>query len=280
MAAFSQSEIIRKLQLLISHQQSAAAIGNQAEAEAFAGRIQQMLSKHKLSMTDLEAKEEEKEGVTSGLAVDPRRFGMKDKDGMIPWLLDLARSIAKVNDCEILVQQVQKATKSRKAMLAGKFFKTQTTNQFIFVGIEVDRVAAEEFYVYMAKLVWEYAGKAGDDVKERLRREIMYEIGKCAPGHLSAKLHDFRHSYCKGFVSAVTKRMIDAREAEKAQAANTETGLMVIDRRAVMVRTYVTKISTKGPATEMYNKGRQSMGFEMGRQQGQKVALTSKTVSK
>ncbi len=275
----SKFSMVEKLQKLIKHQQSAAAIGNQAEAEAFAGRVQALLTKHKLSMSDLEAKEEEKEGVTSGLAVDPRRFGMKDKDGMIPWLLNLAQAIAKVNECEVLVQQTMKQT-TKKEQKAGKFFTAKTTNQFIFVGIEADRLAAEEFYVYMAKLVWEMAGKSGDSVKEKFRQDIMWQLGKCAPGHLSAKLHDFRHSYCKGFVSEVSRRLVEAKEKEKAAAKNTETGLMIIDRRALMVRTYVTQISTRGPATEFYQKGKQNLGFEMGRVQGQKVALTSKTVNK
>jgi len=278
-----EDNTIQKLKKMIAHQQSAAALGNTAEAEAFAQRIQQWLTKHKLSMSDLQAKEEEKEGVSSGLAVDPRRFGMKDKDDMIPWLLTLAHNIAKVNDCEILVNtKVRNATKAEQKK-TGKFYASQTTNQFVFVGIETDRLVAEELYVYMAKLAWEMAGKEGDRLKESFRAEIMLKLGKCAGGHLSAKLHDFRHSFCKGFAKAVTERLVAAREKEKAAAqaaSNTETGLMVIDRRALMVRTYMEKNSTKSANASFYGAGKTNIGFALGFDRGSKVVLTSKTVNK
>jgi len=270
--------ILLKLQKLIAHRDSAEKIGSLKEAEAFAELIQKLLLKHKLTISDVDAHKEEEAGVSSGLDVDPRRFGMKDKDDMIHWLFKLAATIAKVNDCQLMVTSRTVKTNKAEKKATGKDYKYESTNRFIFVGIQTDRMVAEEFYVYMAKLVWELAGKAGDSMKEDFRTEILRQLGKCAPGHLSAKLHDFRHSYCKGFVDAVSERLVEAYDLAKREAAVQERGLMVIDRRALMVKDYMKQISTVQTDTQFYKAGKQSVGYGMGLMQGKKVALTSKTV--
>src|SRR5450755_4442787 len=49
------ANVIELLQKLISHEQSARAIGNTAEADAFAGKIQKLLCDNNLSMADVMA---------------------------------------------------------------------------------------------------------------------------------------------------------------------------------------------------------------------------------
>ena len=262
--ATATTAIIFKLQKLLNHKQSAEAIGNVHEATAFAEKIQKLLTEHKLSITDIAAKEEEKAGVTEGSAVDPRRFGMKDKDKIIPWLLRLAQGIAKANDCAILVSS---------HALSGK-----VSNKFIFVGIDADRIAAEEFFTYMAKLIWEMAGKEGDRQKEDFRQEILYDLGRCAPGHLSAKLHNFRHSYCMGFANAVVERMTEERQRQMAAQAPQSTALVLVDRRGLAVRTHMQKY-TATSKTKQYGAGGVDIGYALGTRDGKKVALTSRTIN-
>ena len=47
-------QIIEKLRKLIAHEQSARTIGNIAEAEAFASKIQDLLTAHKLDMSEVD----------------------------------------------------------------------------------------------------------------------------------------------------------------------------------------------------------------------------------
>jgi hypothetical protein len=47
-------QLIDRLQKLIAHERSSRDIGNTAEAEAFAVKIQTMLTQHKLTMSDVE----------------------------------------------------------------------------------------------------------------------------------------------------------------------------------------------------------------------------------
>jgi hypothetical protein len=49
------------LQKLIAHEQSARAIGNTAEAEAFAMKIADLMFRHNLSMSDVEIKQQEQD---------------------------------------------------------------------------------------------------------------------------------------------------------------------------------------------------------------------------
>src|SRR4051812_11592634 len=51
-------KIVEKLAKIKAHADSAKAIGNEQEAQAFAGMLQQMLLKHKLEMSDLDYRKE------------------------------------------------------------------------------------------------------------------------------------------------------------------------------------------------------------------------------
>lgn len=52
-----ENPIIEKLRKLIAMEQSARSIGSLAEAEAFASKVQELLSKHKLEMSEIELDE-------------------------------------------------------------------------------------------------------------------------------------------------------------------------------------------------------------------------------
>jgi hypothetical protein len=64
-------QILDTLQKLITHEQSARAIGNEAEASAFAAKIQSLLFRHNLSMSDIRVTEEREESVDESL-IDAR----------------------------------------------------------------------------------------------------------------------------------------------------------------------------------------------------------------
>lgn len=116
--------VIEKIQKLIAHSKSAATIGNQAEAEAFAAKASRLLVEHKLSMSDVERDEEERD--------DP--FGYEDVlngYGCVPqWRMVLAGAIARSMFCSVLYRP-------------GK-------NLIIFVGRGKDRRAAIDMYQYLA----------------------------------------------------------------------------------------------------------------------------------
>jgi len=54
MTAFPDNAMMTTLRKLITHEKSARSIGSIEEAESFAAKIQELMFKHKLAMTDVE----------------------------------------------------------------------------------------------------------------------------------------------------------------------------------------------------------------------------------
>lgn len=94
----SENPIIDKLAKMLRHQESAKAIGSIAEAEAFATRIQELLDKHKLEMSDIQFSEQEAAEPIDYDVIAPRHLGIKEERKRVEWQEDLAMSIAHSND--------------------------------------------------------------------------------------------------------------------------------------------------------------------------------------
>ncbi len=122
--------IIELLQKLINHERSARSIGNIAEAEAFAVKIQTLLTEHKLSMSEVEYQEQEKFDPIGNEVVGADQVGMKD--GRFEyWLGCLASAIAENFFCHAL-----------------RFSASRKIN---FVGRNSDRAAAVEMYGHLVR---------------------------------------------------------------------------------------------------------------------------------
>lgn len=93
-------KIKEKLAKMLAKEESARELGNQAEAEAFAAKIQQMLMEYELSMDDL------KKSSAESIHIERERFDTAPLTGPHEsnWVVYLYHACCKTNFCTILVK--------------------------------------------------------------------------------------------------------------------------------------------------------------------------------
>lgn len=103
------SNIIDKLRKLLSHADSARAIGNQAEAEAFAAKAAQLQDQHKIDESQLEITED------AGEMIDVHDFDLGDIYGTrtaVTWKSVLSKALSEAYYCKgIMIQKYYRGPK-------------------------------------------------------------------------------------------------------------------------------------------------------------------------
>jgi hypothetical protein len=168
-------ELIRKLK---AHADSAARIGNVAEAEAFATRVNEMLIKHKLEMSQVEIEKQDKEDPVAVTFVDLKAYGIGFKRVRISWQEQLAYVIAKANFCASLVHP--------------------KTNFIWFVGREADREVC--VFVY-GTLVPKMRYQADWDYGQHFRAALKRKDGS------ETELRGFKAAWLAGAIAAIKNRL-------------------------------------------------------------------------
>ena len=260
--------IIEKLKKLIAHEQSARNIGSLAEAEAFAARIQDLLTAHKLSMSEVDftAREE-------GEPIDWEHVNGATN---LRWRVDIARVIADINSCSVVNQ-----TGSRR-------------KAFFFVGRTSDRQLAKILYEYLTQLGEDLAKKAAkDNRKEQNLRfydtwkamlikrfgpdSVFSPDPKHEQGAFRKWMKDYTESWKTGFGAAVSKRLKDRYEATLREQEQTSAGAIVhIKRDALAVKEFLKGKTRKSSGVIKENDGNQE-GFAAGHSTGSAVNLSPNT---
>jgi hypothetical protein len=173
------NKLLEKLQKIKAHAESAAKIGSEAEAEAFAAMLQQLLTKHKLGMSDLDFEVEDVRDPVGTSMVDWQ--GVKIRKSRIAWIEQLAAIVAHAYFCKILVHT--------------------GSSHITLVGREQDRVVAEYVIVTLVRL----AQKLAEKEFGKLYRQDRYAA------------HGFKGSFLKAFVQRINERLKEERgEAERS----------------------------------------------------------------
>jgi hypothetical protein len=311
------SAILDRLSKLLKHQLSAKAIGSLAEAEAFASKIQQLLNQHKLSMSDIEAKQEEEEGVgeiavgPGDLAMDGKRSRIHDKKTNITWLFTLAHATGECNDCATIIrptyvkvepwyarQQIKKKLKEAESLrrLAKAIGRSDAAaraveNEIKLLQSNLVEVSSNT-YLFIgvendrraASDLYRYMASlcwhlAVKEGKEQAEelRNKAYDQGR----GFSSVVHDFRHAFAKGFAEAVAKRLKEQRKSMLNKAAkapeNLCTALVTVDRRKGMVDAWKSS-NTEAYYRTTYGAGNDNLGYELGLETGNEVPLSGKVV--
>lgn len=171
-------KVIDKIRKLRRHGESARAIGNLREAEAFAARAQELLLQHKLSEEVVDAPEE---GFI-GLHVPPEEYGQKESRRRVIWSEVLADAVARAHFCAL-------------AIVPG-------SNQYHFVGLRHDLEVAGYVFCVLARTARRLAADEASAARVLYRR---YDL--TWPG-----TKKFADSFCVGFVGAISKRYREQRE--------------------------------------------------------------------
>lgn len=262
--------IIEKLQKLIAHEQSARKIGNQAEAEAFAGRIQELLTKHKLSMGDLEFDQQEAAEPIKREHVKMSDVGLKNDHKRVQWTEYLASGIAEVNCCRALV--------------------FPGWNGITIVGRESDRQAVIWLFGFLARTAQDLATKEAKTYRDTpdFTLDSLVAVVKRGIETKSAEaraVKRFKSSFLLGFAVAVVRRLEEQKKAtagaaEMQAAVNAaggrSTALARIDRADKAVKDFVES-EVKGTARER-KVDVEGHGFSRGFDAGQKANITGKVL--
>lgn len=168
-------KILEKLKKLKAHAESAEKIGSTQEAEAFAAMFQQLLIKHKVSMTDLEVDAEEAEEPVDRFDLDWQ--DVKIRGTRIAWIERLAGIVARAYFCQILVWP--------------------NSSRITLVGRQSDAAVAEFMIVTLTRLAEKLAKKEFG---------VIYRQNRFAA-------HGFKDSFLRSFIIRLDERLREERGA-------------------------------------------------------------------
>lgn len=267
-------KILETLGKLKAHMESAQEIGSEAEAQAFAARIQQLLAKYKLNMSDVQyskhlADEPVEEHEFGGGSVwqetkKKTKFGdYRHKQCLrnypdvevisrrIGWIEMLAQVITKAYSCDILV--------------------SQSSSRLWIVGRKSDAQIAEYLLITMIRFADASAEKDYYKLRRAMRREAGADKELCS--QLLERSHGFKASWLRGFTSRLAQRFKD--ELQKIEQNNTGTALMRLNKEALAVRNY---IAGKGSVAKTLNRSSDKfnqLGYNRGQDAANGVSLTA-----
>lgn len=238
----SKDTIIEKIRKLHAKARSAAEIGNEAEAAAFSAKVQELLVRHELEMTEVEYAERHDDDAIDSLYYDPSDAGGKRTKVRVAWQENLASVIARGFFCRILV-------------IPG-------SNRIVFVGRKLHREMA--VYVYSRLL---------HDV-ERMRKAARHEA-YVAGGRSKKATVGFNAAFHNHFVAAVAQRMREAaraRDEELKQSGNGTAIIRLQDAHAA-VQKWMDQRHTRPASGVSGRQGFNAAGAAAGRAAGQRANL-------
>lgn len=191
--------VLELLAKLMRHEQSAREVGSLAEAEAFASKVQQLLTAHKLDMSEIDFEQREQFEPIGRENVFASDIGIKRRNKRIEWQEGLAFAIATCNGCQLLI--------------------TNASNAVFFVGRTSDRQACAQVYVRFVRMAFDLAEKSAEESKGAQREKCMKRNGQWYNGAVFAHwMRAYKNSFCVGFSSAIQSRFhAQVRQMEEAK---------------------------------------------------------------
>ena len=208
----SDSSTLEKLAKIHRHMVSAKEIGSEAEAQAFAGMLQRLLAKYRLSMTDVEYVHFQEAEPIKQWPIDYTKYpdDVKVKGTRVKWSEDLAYFVAQAYNCRIFVHS--------------------GSNRITLVGRKTDAEIAEWMYV---KLV-----RTAEKIADREYVKFFYE---CRDKGEVYRARGFRKAFLSAFVSRIARRFDE--ERAKLQQEHTSTALVRVS--LAQVDEFIKKTDTK-----------------------------------
>lgn len=229
--------IIDKLKKVHNMAEGARAIGNEAEAQAFAEMFEKLLTRHKLTMSDIDFAKLEAEEPVVQHTPDWQAHGWEYKKQGEQWQAILSKIVAEAHYCDII--------------------RIIGTNRFIIVGRRSDAEVAEYAIITLLRA----ADKIG-------RHEYGRYYRQCQAAGDVTRARGFRDAFMLGFINRLSERYRELRATHKGE---TSTALVRIDRERKAVADFMTKLREDGETRSMVSRKRWAMN-EAGRRRGREVA--------
>src|SRR6185369_253362 len=168
----TEEKILDKLGKIKAHMESAQEIGNEAEAQAFAAMLQNLLMKHKLEMTDIQYSQHVKEEPVG-------EYGIGSDDGYQSYeYRDKKRYYKAYPDVEVVGRRIEWTEN-----LAGVIARAHSCQSMIcpgrsaiwFVGQKSNVKIVEYLYITMLRAADKICHKEYMKFRRQLRQEAMKE---------------------------------------------------------------------------------------------------------
>lgn len=202
-----RERIIDKVQKLYAHAESAKAIGNEAEAQAFAAKIQELLTAYKLSQADIHR--------AKGQVEEPINMNYVHFDGQrnsrLAWTEQLARIVCPAYYC--------------------RFFVCTGTTSLGIIGAETDRQVCEFMLVTLARFIM----KLSDREARAARYRAWVAAGKPSSG-AAPEARGFKADFIAGFIVRLRQRFDDEIRPKVDPKAQANTQAIVLLRRDTLTR--------------------------------------------
>jgi hypothetical protein len=239
-----QEKLLDKLAKIQAHADSAREIGSEAEAEAFAQMLQQLMLKHKIAMSDIQFADLDKDEPIGHHRMDYQKGGIPLKRARSQWLEQLASIIARAHFCRILVRS--------------------GSNRISLVGRESDRAVAEYTFMVLARSIMKLSNKAYD--------QYYYQCEKTGDTH---QAKGYKHSFINAFVSRLRERFEDDR---KTAEESSSTALVRVQTADKAVEDYMDDRFTTTASSLSRNRSFNQDGVREGRAAANRVNLHGKAV--
>lgn len=243
------SKIIEKIKKLINHAESAKNIGSTAEAEAFAGKVSDLLDAYNLDLSDIDRADELKTEV----------------------------DCEKVNHIIQTIEVWQNHLLDVIATNFGCFALASPIGLQIAIGRENDRKATIELYRYFERLAIELAEK----YLESYHTTIEYQVLKTNDRYFAQSSAHFasekeRLGFLLGFVSSLEDRFAAKKYSE--QTPSTSSALVFIKDKTSDAKNWARENMSFMEGTYQPRQQVSINGYFSGRDFGNRVALTDKTI--
>lgn len=204
-----QQDILEKIRKLNAHAESAAQIGNEAEAQAFAAKVQELLTAYKLSAADIGGRPVAEEPIDYQY-VTWQDMGLKEKKVRVGWAERLAALCAKAYYCEFIIS----TGNGRIGMLVGaKTERDMCVFMFITLGRFLHKLADREMDAYWKRVVTD-AGLKG-----------------LPPG-----CNNFKAGFISGFLERLRERFDEELATKSDAASQSQVSAIVLVRKNTLAR--------------------------------------------
>lgn len=236
----TKEKIIDRLQKLQAKASSAAELGNEAEALAFAEKVQELLMRHKLDMSVLSIKQQDDEEPLGETWVETR-----GKQKRSNWIVRLADAVCVAYFCRNLVGR--------------------NTDAIFIIGRKTDRQIAEFVLLRLINFI-EAEGK-------RQHGALRYRLWK--EGGDMSEAHGFLASFRLGAVRRISQRLKDLRKAEAAQGGSMA---LVIVKSDVEVEALAKEHTTFTVSATLIGGGNRA-GYQAGDAAGERADISGSGLS-
>ena len=229
------TSVVDKLQKLIAHERSAREIGNLAEAETFAAKIAELLFTHKLSMSEVEIADEERNEPVAQETIDGLRA---------PWAGTLAMGIAGASFCRVL----------------------QSHTGYIFIGRTSDRLAAMAMFRNLAVT----GRKLSESELAAYKKTEQYTYESSFRTRIAAT---WKASFLHGYAQAIYMRLQSERKQLTVAAQNAGSSLVWINKTESALAEYMAEKYPRLGRSRQSHTNLHGDAYRAGQARGSNVSL-------